>query len=125
MGNILIFAQKQIERIRDVFKRKVKKYQSNVRAEDAHCYARRDKRKQPFVEIEAMERKLMSTDEIRARSVCEVTYHPKRGTLNDPRMCPMEINQRCATCRGTVDTCSCHLGTIELPMPIYHVSYKP
>lgn len=84
----------------------------------------------PEGEITMVQISLASPETIKALSVREIKEHllndkqcPKAESLNDPLMCPIERTQICRTCFGTIDTCPGHIAHINLPMPIYHVSF--
>ncbi|PNH12767.1 DNA-directed RNA polymerase I subunit rpa1 [Tetrabaena socialis] len=40
--------------------------------------------------------------------------------LYDPRMGPLDVRDRCGTCRLGYDRCPGHFGHIELPVPVYN-----
>ncbi|GFR43873.1 hypothetical protein Agub_g5002 [Astrephomene gubernaculifera] len=69
-----------------------------------------------------------SEDEIRKLSVVKVTSpiifdNMKVAVpdgLYDPRMGPVDIRDRCATCKLGFDRCPGHFGHIELPVPVYN-----
>ncbi|KAK2964424.1 putative DNA-directed RNA polymerase II subunit RPB1 [Blattamonas nauphoetae] len=84
----------------------------------------------PKAVINRIQFSLMSPQEIRSLSVCEVTTEeltdsgmPKEGGLLDPRMGPIERGNRCTTCHGSYDDCPGHFGHIELAEPLYHPGY--
>jgi len=76
---------------------------------------------------------LLSSDDVRRRSVVEVFEHvltdrsgePKINGVLDLRLGTVEPRFRCATCGGTVRTCAGHAGHIELPFPVYNVIFLP
>jgi DNA-directed RNA polymerase II subunit RPB1 len=75
---------------------------------------------------------VMSPDEIKSASVCEITspmtYEnglPKRGGLLDMRLGTTDRAFNCETCSGDDKTCSGHFGHIELARPVLHVSLIP
>lgn len=70
---------------------------------------------------------VMSADEIRARSACEVTGvdlfsggNPVHGGLYDTRMGVVEYGQRCGTCKHGNKKCPGHPGHIELAVPVFN-----
>lgn len=67
---------------------------------------------------------ILSPEEMRGRSVCDVTDPKTDGgklnSINDPRMGPMDANTRCQTCNKYYKDCVGHFGHIELVMPIFH-----
>lgn len=75
---------------------------------------------------------ILSPDEIKAMSVCEVqtpfTYDngvPKDNGLLDLRMGTMERNIRCKSCAGDMRSCPGHFGHIELVKPCLHIGLMP
>jgi DNA-directed RNA polymerase II subunit RPB1 len=73
---------------------------------------------------------IMSPDEIRKGSVCEIlstnTFNgddPVVNGLFDPRMGQLERGSNCATCENTYDICPGHFGHIELALPVYNIHY--
>ncbi len=67
----------------------------------------------------------MSTDEMRAASVADITNPSASstscanwGTVDDPRMGPSGPGIRCATCSRTRDSCVGHPGFIPFSVPI-------
>lgn len=73
---------------------------------------------------------VLSPDEIRTMSVCEVlstqTFEnglPKENGLMDPRMGTVDKHYRCKSCSGTRESCPGHFGHIELARPCYHVGF--
>lgn len=68
---------------------------------------------------------VLSADEIRKMSVCEVN-DPKKvgyGTVYDPRMGPTDSHADCETCKQNDEDCTGHFGHIELNVPIVHSLY--
>lgn len=81
-------------------------------------------------EISLIGMHLLSPEQIRKMSVCEVLHPnlytknlPKRNGINDPRMGTVDRRMFCATCFCSVAQCNGHLGHIELAFPVYHVGY--
>ena len=73
---------------------------------------------------------VMSPDEIRNRSVVEVTRHdtydkdtPVIKGLFDIRMGSTEMNKVCGTCHQNNINCPGHFGHIELASPVYHYHF--
>jgi DNA-directed RNA polymerase II subunit RPB1 len=73
---------------------------------------------------------ILSPDEIKAMSVCEIqsplTYEngiPKEGGLMDLRMGTVDKTMRCASCNGDHRECPGHFGHIELAKPVYHIGF--
>ena len=70
---------------------------------------------------------IMGPDEIKSRSVVEITKHetyekdnPVIKGLFDPRMGTTEMGRICSTCNQTNINCPGHFGHIELARPVYH-----
>ncbi|GLC72049.1 hypothetical protein PLESTF_001198600 [Pleodorina starrii] len=67
-------------------------------------------------------------DEVRKLSVVKITSPiifdnmkvPVKDGLYDPRMGPVDVRDRCGTCRLGFDRCPGHFGHIELPVPVYN-----
>jgi DNA-directed RNA polymerase II subunit RPB1 len=73
---------------------------------------------------------LLSADEIRRMSVCQVTettlYYrglPASGGLLDPLMGSVDRRHLCASCMRDARTCQGHAGHLELAYPMYHLGY--
>ena len=73
---------------------------------------------------------IMGPDEIRNRSVVEVTKHdtfdkdvPVIKGLFDPRMWVTDICRTCKTCGQKNISCPGHFGHIELARPVYHYHF--
>ena len=73
---------------------------------------------------------IMSPDEIRGRSVIEITKHetfdkdtPVIKGLFDIRMGTTEMGKICGTCGQNNINCPGHFGHIELARPIYHYQF--
>ena len=72
---------------------------------------------------------VMSPDDIRSRSVVEVTNQtyshnePVHGGLFDRRMGVVEHNVLCQTCEQKNNFCPGHFGHIELARPVFHVHF--
>ncbi|PWN27196.1 beta and beta-prime subunits of DNA dependent RNA-polymerase [Jaminaea rosea] len=78
--------------------------------------------------IEGTSFSLLSTKEIRAMSVKQITnpvlldgtQTPTAGGLYDPAFGPMKKDDICTTCRLNHFQCPGHFGHIELPQPVFH-----
>ena len=73
---------------------------------------------------------IMGPDEIRNRSVVEITKHdtfekdiPVIKGLFDPRMGVTDICRTCKTCGQKNISCPGHFGHIELARPVYHYHF--
>lgn len=73
---------------------------------------------------------LLSPDEIKKRSVCEVVVHdlyngsePVHGGVLDMRMGVVDTSRRCPTCGHRNTFCPGHFGHIELAKPVFFVTY--
>jgi DNA-directed RNA polymerase II subunit RPB1 len=73
---------------------------------------------------------LTSPDEIRARSVAEITtthtYSESDAVLSglfDPRMGVIEYNKICVTCSQKASMCPGHFGHIELAHPCFYIQF--
>jgi len=73
---------------------------------------------------------LLSPEEIRRTSVCKITeatiYYrglPNSGGINDVLMGTVDRRLLCGTCMKDVKNCQGHIGHIELPYPMYHISF--
>ena len=73
---------------------------------------------------------ILSAEEIRRMSVVELDepslYHrgvPTPKGVLDHRMGTVDRRLNCGTCELDVRSCSGHFGHIELPVPIYHISF--
>jgi DNA-directed RNA polymerase II subunit RPB1 len=73
---------------------------------------------------------LLSSDTIKKSSVCpmETTtlYEkslPRSYGINDMRMGTVDSKRRCDTCLNGIIKCCGHTGHIDLPLPVYHMSY--
>jgi len=73
---------------------------------------------------------LMSPDEIRTRSVAEITStdtcngsEPVIGGLFDPRMGVIEHNKKCCTCDQKNTFCPGHFGHINLAAPVFYIQF--
>ena len=85
--------------------------------------------------IKSVQFSILSPDEIRNRSVIEITKHetydkdvPVVKGLFDIRMGSTEIGKICGTCNQDNICCPGHFGHIELARPVYHyhlVEYVP
>ena len=74
----------------------------------------------PQFDIRKVQFKVLSSDEIRKRSVCEIVSKRSEGenSVNDPRLGPNDEKTSCITCKRSFHECSGHEGHIELPMPV-------
>lgn len=75
---------------------------------------------------------IFSPDEIRRRSVVEITTQtpyegsePKIGGLFDPRMGVLENGKTCRSCGQTNHGCPGHFGHYELTRPVYYIQFLP
>ena len=73
---------------------------------------------------------IMGPEEIRKRSVVEITKHdtydkdtPVIKGLFDIRMGTTDMNRVCGTCNQDNINCTGHFGHIELSRPVYHYQY--
>ena len=73
---------------------------------------------------------IMGPDEIRKRSVVEITKHdtydkdiPVIKGLFDPRMGVTDVSMTCKTCGERNINCPGHFGHIELARPVYHYHF--
>lgn len=80
--------------------------------------------------INGVQFSVMSGEEIRQRSVCEVketnTFagsDPCMFGLFDPRMGPSDKNKKCQTCNMGLDMCPGHFGHIELARPMFYIQF--
>jgi DNA-directed RNA polymerase subunit A' len=87
--------------------------------------------KYPLGKIDALKFEVLNSDEIRRKSTVQVedprTYDDKgilveKGVL-DPRMGVNTANQRCLTCGADFLHCMGHIGSIELPVPLFHPEF--
>src|SRR5687767_11404347 len=83
-----------------------------------------------LVEIDHIIMSIMSPEEIKRGSVCEITSvntfdgsDPVIGGLFDPRMGQLERGNICSTCKAGYDICPGHFGHIELAMPVFYVHF--
>lgn len=70
-------------------------------------------------QIREVEFGLLSADDIKRLSVCEITnakLFGDTGSVYDPRLGPMENNQKCVTCGCNNKDCPGHFSYIELGM---------
>ena len=84
------------------------------------------------VEIDAIRFGVLSPENIRKMSVCEVITDelyednkPKYGGLRDPRFGVSSRRGTCASCKMTWSQCSGHFGHYELPHPVFHIGWIP
>jgi len=82
--------------------------------------------------VEAVQFGVLSPDEIKAMSVCEVlspmTYEngiPKEDGLLDLRMGTTDREFKCKTCAEDATDCPGHFGHLELARPVIHISFMP
>ena len=80
--------------------------------------------------IKGIQFSVLSPDDIRKRSVCEITKtdtyagnEPVVNGLFDIRMGALELNRLCATCNQKASTCPNHMGHINLEVPLYHAMF--
>ena len=83
-----------------------------------------------FSPIKGIQFTVMSPEEIKARSVCEVvstdTYsgsEPVVGGLFDTRMGVIEHSKICKTCQQKNTFCPGHFGHIALSKPVYYIQF--
>ncbi|XP_003371714.1 DNA-directed RNA polymerase II subunit RPB1 [Trichinella spiralis] len=83
-------------------------------------------------DVKSIQFGILSPEECRAMSVCEILYpeinengKPKLGGLMDPRQGVIDRRSRCQTCAGTIADCPGHFGHLELSKPVYHVGFLP
>jgi DNA-directed RNA polymerase II subunit RPB1 len=74
----------------------------------------------------------LTSDEIRAMSVCEITRAESleggkitQGGLLDYRMGSLEKNKKCQTCDAEITECMGHFGHLHLPLPVFDVEMLP
>jgi len=82
------------------------------------------------VEMDAIHFGVMSPEQIRNISVCEVVTaelyednRPKFGGLRDPRFGVSSRRGTCLSCGLMWSRCSGHFGHYELPHPVYHIGW--
>tara|TARA_Y100000389_G_scaffold205137_1_gene263880 strand:- start:8093 stop:9586 length:1494 start_codon:yes stop_codon:yes gene_type:complete len=80
--------------------------------------------------IKGIQFSVLSPDEIRKRSVCEVNKtdilagnEPAVNGLFDIRMGALEYNRLCGTCGLKASSCPNHMGHITLEEPVYHAMF--
>lgn len=80
--------------------------------------------------IKAIQFCILSEDEIRRRSACEVTQNqtfvgnePVVGGLFDTRMGVIDNRGTCATCRQRNNFCPGHFGHITMARPVFHIHF--
>ncbi|KAG2424894.1 hypothetical protein HXX76_014052 [Chlamydomonas incerta] len=73
---------------------------------------------------------LLSPEEIRRRSVCEIRTHdvysgnePVQGGVLDARMGVLDNNRRCPTCGNKNTFCPGHFGHVDLAKPVFYVQF--
>jgi DNA-directed RNA polymerase II subunit RPB1 len=80
--------------------------------------------------IKGIQFSILSPDEIRKRSVAEITktdtyvgVEPVPHGLFDPRMGVIDLNRVCKTCDQKNNFCPGHFGHIELAKPVFYVQF--
>jgi DNA-directed RNA polymerase beta' subunit len=80
--------------------------------------------------VKGIQFSIMGPDEIRTRSVCEVTaaelyqgLEPVVNGLFDMRMGVIDHNHRCQTCHQRNTMCPGHMGHIVMSKPVFFVQY--
>jgi DNA-directed RNA polymerase II subunit RPB1 len=70
----------------------------------------------PTLQIKAIKLHMMSHETLEKIAVCECTIPSDKGagSPNDPRMCTLENNELCSSCKKTNIDCPGHLGIIRL-----------
>lgn len=75
---------------------------------------------------------LLNPDKVRRQSVVAITEStlytrnlPTSGGLNDLRMGTCDRRLFCGTCRYDISKCPGHFGSMDLALPMYHVSMIP
>ena len=73
---------------------------------------------------------ILSPEDIKKMSVVKITeatiYYrglPNSGGINDALMGTVDRRLLCGTCMKDVKVCQGHIGHIELPFPMYHISF--
>ena len=81
--------------------------------------------------IRGMQFSIMGPEEIRNRSVVEVTKHdtyekdiPVTKGIFDPRMGVTDMGKICKTCGQKNISCPGHFGHVELARPVYHIHFQ-
>jgi DNA-directed RNA polymerase beta' subunit len=80
----------------------------------------------PTLQIKAILLHMMSHETLEKIAVCECNVPSNKGvnSPNDPRMCTLENNELCSSCKRTNIDCPGHLGIIRLrqmfPHPLLH-----
>lgn len=78
----------------------------------------------PLRPVESIQFGLLSPEEIRAMSVCEIknsrVAQPPTETVYDERMGPAHSRGICSTCNEDIRICPGHFGHIELSEPMLH-----
>ena len=84
----------------------------------------------PYELIKSIDFSILTTKEIEALSVCEIdttTLYkkslPRVGSVNDPRLGPIDTTLICGTCHNTLEHCNGHFGHITLPVPVYNTLF--
>ena len=75
--------------------------------------------------VESIEFGLMSPEDIKYQSVCEITSTKLMGpnSVYDERLGILESGKQCATCHLTAKDCVGHFGYIQLHVDIFHPLY--
>ncbi|KAI3422210.1 meiosis-specific APC/C activator protein ama1 [Globodera pallida] len=86
--------------------------------------------KAPLREVKKVQFGILSPDEIKRMSVCEIEYSetkengkPKLGGLNDPRQGVIEKKGVCMTCAGNDNECPGHFAHLDLAKPVFHIGF--
>lgn len=78
----------------------------------------------PLRAIKSVQFGILSPEEIKAMSVCNITNsritQPPTDTVYDERMGPSHSRGICSTCNEDIRVCPGHFGHIELAQPIIH-----
>ena len=78
----------------------------------------------PLRPVESIQFGILSPDEIKAMSVCQVknsrVAQPPTETVYDDRMGPAHSRSVCSTCNEDIRVCPGHFGHIELAVPTIH-----
>eukprot|EP01122_Echinamoeba_exundans_P007522 TRINITY_DN2336_c0_g2_i6.p1 TRINITY_DN2336_c0_g2~~TRINITY_DN2336_c0_g2_i6.p1 ORF type:complete len:1742 (-),score=279.53 TRINITY_DN2336_c0_g2_i6:37-5262(-) len=84
----------------------------------------------PLRKVKHVQFGVLSPDEIRQMSVCEIKYsdafengEPKANGLMDPRLGTIGREYLCATCEGDSNECPGHWGHLELAEPMYQIHF--
>lgn len=81
-------------------------------------------------EIDRISLHLMSPDDIKQRSVVQITessihykHLPRPHGINDYRMGTVDRRIPCGTCGNTLEKCNGHWGHMNLSAPVFHAGY--